>query len=151
MFFWNVLFHVFSQNRLPKSLQNVSILSHLEVQDDAMSPLCDIFANRIFERPYSDLSIFSHVSGTRKLKKICRKALKTFLAAHDEKTHLETTHGSENVKKTTPTEVKMDDLAATTAPSFSPGWPLGRHMGTKISKNTFPVCDFMKNLQNVTL
>ena len=122
----------------------MSISSHLELQDDAMSPLCGIFANPVFERPYSDLSIFCHVSCTRKLKKTCKKTLKTFLVAHCEKTHLEITLGSENVQKTTPTEVQMADLAATTAPLFSPEWPFGRHMGTDISKNMFPACDFMK-------
>ena len=38
-----------------------------------------------FERPYGDLSLFSHVSGTRKLKKTCEKALKTVLATHRKK------------------------------------------------------------------
>ena len=120
----------------------MSISSHLELQDDAMSPLCCIFGNPVFERPYSDLSIFSHVGCTRKLKKTYKKALKTFLVAHCEKTHLEITHGSENVKKTTPTEVQMDDLAATTAYLISPEWPFGRRMGTQISKNTFPAYRF---------
>ena len=94
---------------------------HSELQDDALSPLGGIFENPVFERPYSDLSIFSHVSCTRKLKKTYKKALKTFLAAHDEKTHLENTRGNENVKKTTPTEIQMDDLATDTALPFSPG------------------------------
>ena len=85
-----------------------------------MSPLCGIFENPIFEGLYSDLSIFSNVSCTRKLKEIRKKTLKTFLVAHCEKTHLEITRGSEHVKKTSPTEVQMDDLAATTARLFSP-------------------------------
>ena len=44
----------------------------------------------------------------------------------------------------------MDDLAATTAPSFSPGWPFGRHMGTKIIKNTFPACRFYEKSSKCT-
>jgi len=107
-----------------------------------MSPLCGIFENPVFERPYSDLNIFSHVSCTRKLKKTCKKTLKTFLAAHYENTHLKITHGSENVKKTTPLEVQMDDLATKTAPLFPPGWPFGLRMGAQISNNTVPACTF---------
>ena len=127
----------------------MSISSHLELQDYAMSPLCGIFENPVFERLYGDLNIFSHVSCTRKLKKTCWKTLKTFLAARCEKTHLEITPGSENVKKPSPIEVQMDDLAATTAHSFSPGWPLGRHMGIQISKTRSRHADFLKSLQNV--
>ena len=114
-----------------------------------MSPLCGIFPSRVFERPYGDLTTFSQVSCTRKLKKTYKKALKTFLVAHCEKTHLEITHGSENVPKTIPIEVQMDDLAATTAPSFSPKWPFGRHMGTQISKNTFPAYRFHEKSRKV--
>ena len=54
-------------------------------------------------------------------------------------------------QKTSPLEVQMDDLAATTAYSFSPGWPFGRYMGTQISKNTFRACIFRKSSSNVHL
>ena len=118
----------------------MSISLHLELQDDAMSPLGGIFANPVFERPYSDLSIFCHVSCTRKLKKTCKKTLKTFLVAHCEKTHLEITPGSEHVKETTPLDFQIGDLATDTALPFSFGWPFGRLMGTKISTNTFAAC-----------
>ena len=127
----------------------MSISSHLELQDDAMSPLGGIFANPVFERPYNDLIIFSHVSRTRKLQKTCKKALKTFLAARCEKTHLEITPGSENVKKTTPLEFQIGDLATDTALPFSFGWPFGRHMGTQISKNTFPAYRFHEKSRKV--
>ena len=112
-----------------------------------MSPFRSIFGNPVFKRSYNDFSVFSHVSGPRKLKNTLTKALKTFLAAHDEKTHLEITPGSGHV----PIEIQMDDPAATTTPSFSPGWPFGRHMETQLSKNTLRERDFMKSLQNVHL
>ena len=85
MFFWNVFFLRFSQHCLPKWLPKVSISSHLDLQDDATSPFRCIFGHPVFERPYSDLSLFSHLSGTRKLKKTCKKALKTLLATHRKK------------------------------------------------------------------
>ena len=116
----------------------MSISLHLELQDDAMSPLGGIFENPVFERRYNDLNIFSHVSCARKLKKTCKKALKTFLVAHCEKTCLGITPGSESDKKTTPIEVQMDDLATDTAQSFVLDCTLVRHMGTKISKNRSP-------------
>ena len=41
-----------------------------------------IFGHPVFERPYNDLSLFSHVSGTRKLKKDLREGTSTLLATH---------------------------------------------------------------------
>ena len=79
-FFWNFS-HIYSPKWLPK----VPISWHLELQDDAMSLFRCIFGHPVFERPYSDLSLFSHDSGTRKLKKTCEKALKTLLATHRKK------------------------------------------------------------------
>ena len=80
-----------------------------------MSPLCGIFPNRVFERPYNDLTTFSQVSCTLKVKNNCKKTLKTFLAAHCEKARPEITPGTENYENPTPIEVQMDDLAADTA------------------------------------
>ena len=119
-FFWNVFFQVSSQNRLPKLFQIVSISLHWELQADAMSPLCGIFPNRVFERPYSDLTTFSHVSCTLKLNKTSTKALKSFLAAHCEKTRPKILPGTENPQNTIPIEVQMDDLAIDTPYSFFP-------------------------------
>ena len=85
MFFWNVIVLVFSYNVLQKLLPKVSISSYFELPDDAMSLFRCVFGRPVFERPYSDLSLFSHVSGTRKLKKTCEKALKTLLATHRKK------------------------------------------------------------------
>ena len=45
-----------------------------------MSLFRGIFGHPVFERPYSDFSLFSHVSGTRRLKKTCEKAFKTLLS-----------------------------------------------------------------------
>ena len=115
-----------------------------------MSPLCGIFPNRVFERPYNDLTTFSQVSCTLNLKNTCRKTLKTSLAAHCEKTRPEITPGSENHENTTPIEVQMDDLSATTAHLFSPEWPFGRHMGTKIEKNTSPACILLEKSLKLT-
>ena len=96
----------------------MSISSHLELQDDAMSSLCGIFANPVFERPYSDLTTFYQVSCTLKLKNTGRKTLQTFLAGHCEKARPEITPGSENHEKPTPIEVQMDALSTDTAQSF---------------------------------
>jgi hypothetical protein len=85
-----------------------------------MSPLCGIFPNRVFERPYNDLTTLSHVSCTLKVKSSGRKTLKTFLAAHCEKARPEITPGSKNHKKTTPIEVQMDALGTDTTPEFVP-------------------------------
>ena len=59
------------------------------------SRLFVVFSLSLFlNGPYGVLTTFSQVSCTRKLKKTYKKALKTFLVAHCEKTHLEITHGS---------------------------------------------------------
>ena len=98
-----------------------------------MCPYCNIGRSKIMQSrlfvlfslslflnsPYCVLTTFSQVSCTRKLKKTHKKALKTFLVAHCEKTCPEITHGSQNVKKTTPTDVQMDDLATTKNLYFS--------------------------------
>ena len=78
-------FLYFSQICAPKWLPKVPIPWHLELRDDAMSFFRCIFGHPAFERPYNDLSLFSHVSGTRKLKKTCEKAFKTLLATHRKK------------------------------------------------------------------
>ena len=63
-----------------------------------MSPLCGIFPNRVFERPYCDLTTFSQVSCTLKLKNTGRKTLKTSLAAHREKTRPKSHLGAKTTK-----------------------------------------------------
>ena len=149
-FFW-----YFSQICSPKWLPKVQKPWHLKLQDDAMSLFRCIFGRPVFERPYSDSSLFSYVSGTRKLKKTCEKALKTFLATHRKKhththTHLEITPGSENVQKSTQTGGPNGRLAAATGVSSSPGWPFGWHMGTQILKNTFRAWHFMQKSSKCT-
>ena len=137
VFFWNVLFHIFSQNRLPKWPQNVTISSHLELQDDAMSSFCCIFENPVFERPYGDLNTFSNVGWSSKRKKACTNTLKTLVAAHSGETAFENTHGSKIDQKPIPIEVQMDDLATNSAPLFVSRCTLVRHMGPK-SQKTIP-------------
>ena len=84
-----------------------------------MSSLCGIFPNRVFERPYIDLTTIFHVSCTLKVKNTGRKTLKTFLAEHCEKARSEITPGSENYEKPIPIELQIDDMAATKNPYFS--------------------------------
>ena len=77
-------------------------------------------------------------------KRPARKHLKPFWQHIGKNTHLEITHGTENVQKSTQTGGPNGRLAAATGGLFSPGWPFGRHMNPQISKNTFRALIFRK-------
>ena len=83
-------------------------------------------------------------------KRPARKHLKPFWQHIGKNTHLEITHGSENVKKSTQTGSPNGRLAAATDYLFSPGWPFGRHLGTQTSKNTIRAWRFMQKSSKCT-
>ena len=120
----------FSQNCLPKWLPKVTVLCYLELQNDALSLFRCIFGHLVFERPYSDLSVFSHVSGTRKLKKTCKKAVKTVMASHPNKN----TPGNHAWKRKCQ-KIEPGGRSRPWVDHFRPGGPFGDTWALK-SQNT---------------
>ena len=103
-----------------------------------MSPFRNIFGNPVFERPYSDLSLLSHVSAAR-------KHLKPFWQHIGKNTHLEITPGSENVQKPTQIGGPNGRLAAAT------GALLGDTWHSNLQKTRFGLNFYVKSVQHLAV